>query len=123
MKGIVAARGIVRVIEEEAARNPDFGHRIRAAVAEAAANYARRRRAAPVLDPVGVAKDQGKDALRDRLAELDLEQLRDIISNQVMGPHAMRWKTRERVIDHIVDLADRRARKGDAFRIPSAERA
>ena len=123
MKGIAVARPIARVIEKEAERNPEFGRRIRAAMAEAAENYARRRRAPPVLDPVDVAKAHGKDALRDRLTELDLERLKDIVSRYAMDPRAMRWKARERVIDMIVDMSDRRARKGDAFRIPPSERA
>ena len=123
MKGIAVARPVAKVIEEEAERNPEFGRRIRAALAEAAENYARRRRAPPVLDPVDVARAYGKDALRDRLAELDIERLRDIVSRYALDPRAMRWKARERVIDQIVDMSDRRARKGDAFRLPSAERA
>ena len=121
MKGITLARPVAKVIEDEAERNPEFARRIRAAIAEAAENYARRRRAPPVLDPVDVAKECGKDGLRERLANLEIEQLRDIVSHKGMGIDAMRWKTRERVIDRIVDLSDRRARKGDAFRIPPTE--
>ena len=123
MKGIVAARGIVKVIEKEAERNPEFGRRIRAAMAEAAENCARRRRAPSVLDPVDVAKAHGKDALRGRLAELDIERLKDIVSQYAMDARAMRWTKRDRVIDLIVDMSDRRARKGDAFRIPPSEHA
>lgn len=123
MKDIAVARPVAKVIEEEAERNPEFARRLRAALDKAAENYARHRRSPPVLNPVDVARDYGKDALRERLAPLEIEQLRDIISHQGMGSHAMRWKTRDRIIGRIVDMADRRARKGDAFRYPSAERA
>ena len=115
MKGIVAARAVVEVIEEEAKRNPKFARRIQAALAEVAEKRASRRRSPPVLDPIDIAKAEGKDALRERLSRLDLEQLRDIVAREGMGQYAMRWRNRERIIDRIVDLAHSRAHKGEAF--------
>lgn len=78
---------------------------------------ARHRRTPAVLDPVAIVKD-GEDALRSRLASLDLDQLRDIVAEYGMdqGRLVMKWKTRERVIDKIVEISIGRARKGDAFR-------
>lgn len=115
MKGIVAARGIVMVIEEEAARNPGFNRRLRAALAAAREKAARRRRSPPALDAMRVVKAEGRDGLRARLEQLTLEQLRDIVSHGCMGPVAMRWKNRARVIDRIVERAYCEAHKGEAF--------
>ena len=114
VNGIKVARPIAKVIEDEAARNPAFGRRFRAAVAEAAENHARRRRSPPVLDPVDIAREFGKDGLR--LADLDIEQLKDIVSHHAMDSCAMRWKTRERVLETVVEVAHSRAHKGDVFR-------
>ena len=116
MKGIVAARAVVKVIEEEADRNPEFNRRIQAALAEVAEKRARRRRAPPVLDADSVVKAEGRDGLRKRLEKLTLEQLRDIISHSGgMGPVPMRWKNRERVINQIVEHAYYLAHKGEVF--------
>ena len=54
----------------------------------------------------------------DRLAALNLEQLRDVVAEYGMDPNklVMKWKDRERVVDHIVTTSASRARKGDAFR-------
>ena len=78
---------------------------------------ARHRRTPAVLDPVAIVKD-GEDALRSRLASLDLDQLRDIVAEHGMdqGRLVMRWKTPERIIDKIVEISIGRARKGEAFR-------
>lgn len=115
MKGITAARPIVKVIEDEAKRNPKFAQRMQAAQDEAAKKIARRRRPPPALNVESVVKNEGKDALRERLSQLDLEQLHDIVSHEGMGQYAARWKNRERVISRIVELAHSRAHKGEAF--------
>jgi hypothetical protein len=51
-------------------------------------------------------------------ASLDLEQLRDVVAEYRMDPNklVMKWKDRERVIEHIATTAASRGRKGDAFR-------
>jgi hypothetical protein len=75
------------------------------------------RRAAPVLDPFEIYRDT-PDALGARLAELDLEQLRDVVAHYGMDPRrlVMKWKTSTRVVEHIVETVQARNRKGDAFR-------
>jgi hypothetical protein len=77
------------------------------------------RRDKPALDPFEVFRDD-PDALGSRLAELDLEQLRDVVAFYGMDPRrlVMKWKTQERVIAHIVETVQTRSRKGDAFRAP-----
>ena len=115
IKGITLVRPVAKVIEDEADRNPEFSRRIQAALAEAREKATRRRRSPPVLDPMDIARSGGKDALRARLAELDIERLKDIVSQYALDSRAMRWKTRERILDTIVEVAHYRARKGEVF--------
>lgn len=89
------------------------------AVAEPASKPPRRtgRRDAPVLDPFEIYREN-PDALAGRLAELDLEQLRDVVAFYGMDPRrlVMKWKTADRVVTHIAETVQTRSRKGDAFR-------
>jgi hypothetical protein len=72
---------------------------------------------AAIFDPVEVAAS-GEEVLRSRLAALTVDQLQDIVSEYGMDPGRLvaKWKTPERIIDRIVELAIGRAQKGDAFR-------
>ena len=124
---------LVNVIVDEAARNPEFGSRIEAALdmAKPASSPAARtsavephdekrrggRRALAVLDPIDLAR-HGEGELREKLAALDLERLLDVVAQYGMDPGklVMKWKDRERVIDRIVEVALGRATKGAAFR-------
>lgn len=78
------------------------------------------RRDAPALDPFEIYRGD-PDALRGRLAELNLEQLRDVVASYGMDPRrlVMKWKTADRVIAHVVETVRTRSRKGDAFRAPA----
>lgn len=75
------------------------------------------RRDPAVLDPVALIIED-ENLLIEKLKELDAKQLKDIIADYGMDPSklAMRWRNQERLINHIVDTARRRASKGDAFR-------
>lgn len=113
---------LFKVLAEEVDRNPHFAERLAAALdcVEARGESERSksgRRARAVLDPVAIYRE-GETILRERLLSLDLEQLRDIVAGYGMDPGklVMKWKTRERVVDHIVETAAARARKGEAFR-------
>jgi hypothetical protein len=74
------------------------------------------RRAPPVLDPIALAR-QGEGLLRERLAALDVEQLKDVVADYGMdqGKLVMKWKTPERIIERIVEFSLARAVKGDVF--------
>jgi hypothetical protein len=76
-----------------------------------------RKRAPAVLNPETVLSE-GEEVLRGKLAELDIEQLKDIVSDFGMDPSklVMKWKKTEKIIDHIVETSLNRSRKGDAFR-------
>lgn len=75
------------------------------------------RRAGALVHPLTEIA-QGEGHLRSQLDTLDLEQLRDVVAEYGMDPNrlVMKWKDRDRVVDHIVATAANRARKGDAFR-------
>lgn len=76
------------------------------------------RRAPATLDPFALLADRGEEHLTERLADLDLEELRDIVAQFGMDPRrlVMKWKDAQRVRDHIVSTTVQRSRKGDAFR-------
>ena len=126
------------IIRDEARHNPGFAERLGAALAGPGAPRGHRaalgadagdvsapakeikrgnRRAQAAIDPITEIQ-QGEVRLREVLASLDLEQLRDVVAEYRMDPNklVMKWKDRERVIEHIVTTAASRGRKGDAFR-------
>jgi hypothetical protein len=80
------------------------------------------RRAEPALDPFQIYRDDPAGLVR-RLEALDLEQLRDVVAHYGMDPRrlAMKWKSPERVVEHIVETVELRARKGDVFRANPVE--
>lgn len=76
-----------------------------------------RRKPGP-WDPFVVFDDVGAEGLRERLSQLDLEQLRDILAEHGMDADklAMKWKDPQRVVSRIVERVEDRAGKGSAFR-------
>jgi hypothetical protein len=78
------------------------------------------RRTPAIIDPVQLARE-GEPALRDALAKLDIEQLRDVVAEYGMDPGklVMKWRDTERIVNRIVEVARGRAQKGSAFRPPS----
>lgn len=117
------AQTLARVTAEvaaEAVRSQRFADALSRAVAAQPVPASRRtgRRAPGVLDPFEIFATSGEAALRERLAELDLEQLRDVVAEHGMDHDrlAMRWKDPGRVIDRIVEKVEARSKKGSAFR-------
>ena len=76
----------------------------------------RRRKPGP-FDPMEAFR-QRPDDLRKRLMDLDLEQLKDIVAEHGMdrAKLAMKWKSKDRLVDLIMTTVKSRATKGDAFR-------
>ncbi|MGW3314365.1 hypothetical protein [Streptomyces fungicidicus] len=117
---------ILGVVASEAARTPRFARALGKALippeprtASRPAERPRRSRRAPgVIEPFAVFAESGETGLRSRLGELDLEQLRDIVSEHGMDHDrlAMKWKDPQRVIDRIVERVESRTAKGAAFR-------
>jgi len=110
---------LVHVIVDEAERNPEFLGRIEEALGlrekppKLNTVRAAHRRTAAILDPVELAR-KGEPALRTRLSELSLEQLKDVVADYGMdsGKLVLKWKTPQRVIDRIVEVSVGRAKKG-----------
>ena len=117
---------LFEVVIQECKRNKDFSSVVEDALNEltskldnaSSKNNRRHRRTPAVLDPVTICFEKGEDVLHNRLNELDLEKLRDILAEYGMDPGklVMKWKNKEKVIKHIIDTSDARAKKGEAFR-------
>ncbi len=113
---------LVKVVADEAARNPEFTRLLEEALnikekpVKQAASRAANRRAPAVLDPIELARD-GEAALRAKLSDLSLEQLKDIVADYGMdaGKLVLKWKTPDRVIAKIVEISLGRVKKGEGF--------
>lgn len=118
-------RTLFDVIADEAEHDPRFAARIAsvmdataATVGQATDGPRRRNRRPPgAIDPF-IVYTEGEDALRQRLEELNIEQLKDIISEHGMdrAKLASKWKTKDRLVSHIVTTVREGANKGHAFR-------
>lgn len=113
---------LIVAISDEAARTSRFATALSRALPPASRDDVKTkrtgRRAAGAIDPFSTYKEIGADGLRDRLGQLDLEQLRDIVAEHGMDHDrlAMKWKRSDRVVDRIVDKVVSRTAKGSAFR-------
>lgn len=118
---------LARAVADEAERDPMFAQRLgqvlglegsRRDEGNTEPDRPTRRRATAAFDPVTVLREHDDHELRSRLAGLNLEQLKDIVAQYGMDPGklVMKWRTRERVVDRIVEISMKRAQKGDAFR-------
>lgn len=124
-----------KVIAQEAESNPEFCARLEAALGaddkknlersgakaketgEPKIKRASNRRPPALLDPVQLAR-RGEAELREELAKLNIEQLRDIVAEYGMdtGKLVLKWRDPERIIERVIEVARSRAQKGNAFR-------
>lgn len=134
----VSLRNLIAAVEREAAINASFRADLLAALrADAAAagvdenssiprttkpvghvGRAKNRRARAVLDPYELLR-QGDANLRSQLQTLSLDQLKDVVSEHSIDSSrlALKWRSRERLMELIVSTVRNRIEKGDAFRI------
>ena len=125
----------IKVVSDEALRNPEFAERLQEVLEPPTRTRSRRekgsgkrktefgtprplnRRPPAVLDPIALAQ-QGEGVLRAALSSLTLDELKDIVADYGMDQKrlVMKWKTPSRVIDRIVEVSIGRAHKGEAFR-------
>lgn len=77
----------------------------------------RNRRPQAAFDPYAEFA-LGEDSLVSKLRTLDIEALKDIVAQFGMDRSklVMKWKTPDRIIDHIIATVRARAQQGDAFR-------
>ena len=111
------------VVLEEIRSNPDFRKRVEHALdfPDITKKKTKTRRRSPAkLDPILLLSESGEDDLRQQLNNLNIEELKDIVAEFAMDPSrlVMKWKTADRIINHIIETASRRLSKGDAFRKP-----
>jgi hypothetical protein len=111
----------IEAVAEEAARNPLFLSNLERALAASPSKTREarpHRRKSGALDPFRVLSDEGAEKLREHLSDLSLDQLRDIVAEHRMDRSnlVMKWKSQDRVVEHIVATVAQRSRKGDAFR-------
>jgi len=120
---------LARVIADQTERDPVFAAQIIAALGlkdharpkaepkRGGTDRPRNRRPAAILDPLQIVR-VSEAQLRERLSELTLDELRDVVADYGMDPGklVMKWKDADRIADRIVELSLARAQKGDAFR-------
>jgi hypothetical protein len=121
--------GLTAAVAREAVARPSFAKALSSACSPPAVNETSKadparsdrasgRRTAPVLDPFVVHREVGANGLRQRLSQLTVEQLKDIVAEHGMDRDklAMKWKTPDRLIERITTTVVSRAQKGDVFR-------
>lgn len=119
---------LVQAVAAEASRTQRFARALSRALEEPSRSKqpthdrdnARRgnRRSPGPIDPFAIFAEGGEPALREQLATLDLEQLRDIVAEHGMDHDrlAMKWKDLHRIESRIIERVAARASKGSAFR-------
>lgn len=117
-RNLLAAASEDPVLAERALRRLHADPRLASLVQMAPGLKRTGRRAPAKLDPFKILANSGEHALMAQLADLDVEELRDIVAQFGMDPRrlVMKWKDVQRVREHVVATTAQRARKGDAFR-------
>jgi hypothetical protein len=112
------ARALFAEIDPVLDRDPALARRVVEGLRKAKASpKSSNRRAPAAIDPFAIHRAD-PSALRPALQTLDIEQLKDIVSQYAMDPRklALKWRTSDRLIDLITEVVDQRSRKGEAFR-------
>jgi hypothetical protein len=107
-------------IADEISNNEEFSKKI-GALFEGDTSFEVRpkksnRRAPAKIDPF-VLYEQGNETLQTALETLEIEELKDVIAANGMDTArlAMKWKDRDRIINHIIEMTQRRSTRGEAF--------
>lgn len=123
MKSHAMLSALFAEIIKEAKENPGFAERLERALDVTPKPPKQpgqsHRRTPAILEPFEEF-GKGEGVLRERLAGLNIEQLRDIVAQYGMDRSklAMKWKDTARLIEWIVTTVVARSKKGDAFRAP-----
>lgn len=109
------------IIVQESEINEAFRKKIEELIEPKIENKAeskkKTRREKAVLDPIGLA-EKDVNELKTKLEELDIEKLKDIVSEFRLDSSriVMKWKDKTRMIEHIITASLSRVEKGDVFR-------
>ncbi len=113
-----AAR-FLRMIAARIEEHPEFLDGLELADLPVAAPKKRTAPAAPpALDVLQIFFAEGAEPLRRRLEALELKDLKAVISKHGLDPSglARNWRKPEKLIELILERAEARGRKGEAFR-------
>ncbi|HWL22253.1 MAG TPA: hypothetical protein VNR38_00635 [Ureibacillus sp.] len=77
-----------------------------------------RKRNAALFNPESILEEQGEEWLLQSLNQLEVDQLKDIISEFGMDPgkRVAKCRKKEKFVSHIVGVTNNRLQKGTAFR-------
>ena len=110
-----ATKTVVEKNESSIAESPDAETQ---ATDEPPTNPPKRRRQPSPIDPYAIATRDGVEGLSGELQRLDIEQLKDIITEYGMNydGRAMGWKDHHRFVERVIEKADFGTTQGNAFR-------
>lgn len=116
-----SARELWTRVEARLDDEPQFAAEVEAALTKLLQPASPPRRRGPGLeaafDPF-VVQRESPERLRDALDALEIEQLKDIVTVYALDPRklALKWKTKERLVDLICQVVEQRNDRGSAFR-------
>ena len=107
-------------ITDEISNNEEFSKKIGALFEKensSAAKPKKTNRRAPAKIVPFALLEQGNETFKTALEALNIEELKDVIAANGMDTArlAMKWKDKDRLINHIIDMTQRRSSHGDAF--------
>lgn len=117
---IIIFKKLCACIIDEMKENPDFRDKVGGIITPTVTDVPAKpshKRAPAKIDPIKLIIN-GEENANEQLAALSIEELKDIIAQHGMdnAKLAMKWKNKERLINFIIETAQRRSKKGDAFR-------
>lgn len=118
-----AFRRLLALVEEEAARNPQFAERLNALAADLPSAQPRRRRTKPTPaaeappDVFAFYHDRGEEEFRYWLRSLNLRVLKAIVKANGFDPGktSQRWTEPDKFAALIAEQTAARLRRGSAF--------
>lgn len=110
---------VSKLIANEISNNEEFALKMANTLSgEPAATVSKKRgrRSPAKLDPFHLL-ELGEDTLSKELQQLNIEELKDIVSEYGMDTSrlALKWKDRDRLESLIIDATKRKSSRGEAF--------
>ncbi|RUL52019.1 hypothetical protein [Lysinibacillus antri] len=114
---------LFQVILQETKSNQDFAEKVAIIFSDSESKSAskttspKKRNPAP-FNPEIVLEEKGEEELLHALKALDVDGLKDIVSQFGMDPakNVMRWRKKDKYIAHIFEVTQNRLKKGNVFR-------